>query len=543
MQNFLAPISILIVRTLLCNSVIAQTGAIPENDERCIRKVFDDIVTAVYAGGSAPRLVIRTSGMDQISNYEAGSRVVNVDVRLMELCRRLDDDSLNGVAAVLAHELAHDFRGHGNRNGTVKLSRAEKEGIKYLVQDKISWRAYEELQADYFAGFYGRAAGYDPLRVMPRMLGIIYQEFELEEEDSEYPSLRERKKIASQAAGNMNSLIQVFETANYCSLIRSYPEARKLYNHVAGEFLGREIFNNAGLASVLHALEFMGEGALGFIYPLEMDRDTRLRGVKVVNGRIERATRGTSPEDSALGARLLLDAAEQFNEAIEHDPRYSPALLNLATVRILQRDYEGAVRNAKSAMDADTSTLTRIYARTLIAISRARGDDHDEAVMVLQEISESASEYGAGDLIQANLAVLEHRDFTGLEETGSRPVVEQIGGLRAGDRIMSMPPVIRIDADDSLAVVVGNALDHDVIRVEHADSWIQFIFAGPDYSRGTSNGVRIGDSVQRVRHVYGNPSRTICSPRGQYHIYEYSKLIFLIDTSGNVANWAIYAIG
>lgn len=507
-----------------------------------IRRVFDELVAAIHDPARPPRLEVVTDSSMSIACYDPGERVIRVDVRLYQLFRLFGKDSLNALASVLGHELAHCYKGFSAARGRKSIDYMSR--MAAIVQHRdIS----EETQADLFSGFYGRIAGYDVVRVTPSVLESVYEAYKIPPgANGDYLSLADRKSVAVRAGDRLRSLFPVFDAANFLTLARQYPEAQRCYDHVIREFPGRELFNNAGVAYVQQVLNIIDFDDVGVVYPLEMDADSRLRGTDVMNGRVDRSTRSPNGEDSALVRRLLDSAEARFHAARERDGAYAPALINLATVYILKHEYHKAIDTAAAAMRIDTSRMTRILGVTVQSIAQFRMALPTNALTHLLSVRDAARGTDAADLVDANLAVLEKKDFRIPSGLGIGSPGEMIGGLRAGDTAAFRPAdrTEQIGGEVPLRVLTKKLPDCTLYRVEKDSSWAQFIWAADDYDGESKRGVRIGTSTGGdVKRLYGDKPRIVNARQGQFWIYDYSKLIFLISPEGRVVKWAVWAVG
>lgn len=463
-----------------------------------IQKVFDDLVDAVDDPAKRPQLIVTNSADVKVANYTPGERIVRVDLRFYEVCRTFGKDSLNALAAVLGHELAHCYRGFcaarefGNGPYRDRLHR--------IAHEKI---VSEETEADLYGGFYARIAGYDATRVTPEVLEKVYDTFGLPDTLQDYLPKQQRKSIAMRVEDQLRHLLPAFDAANFLALARQYPEAQRCYDHVVRDFPSRELFNNAGAAYALQALDIMDDEDVRYVYPLELDADSRLRGIDVLNGRIDRGTRSPTAADSILIARLLDSAESRFRRARSKDRAYAPAMINLATIYILKHQYRRAIDTAAAAMSLDTSRTTHILGVVVQSIAQARLMSTDKALAGLRSIRDAARNVDASAAVEANLAVLEKRDFHIPDGQGVSSPGETIQGFRGGDTSAITPADGTEDVGGpfGLRIISKRFTDCIVLRAQKDSSWAQVIWTADWYEQSSKRGITIGSTGNDVKRL------------------------------------------
>ena len=197
----------------------------------------------------------------------------------IKLCRSFGKDSNNVVAYILGHELAHILLQQNDITAQVGSSFASSDYSKQLKRIKKTLRdTIQERQADEFASFYAHIAGYQTAELGSVILDSIYTHFSLNDNDlSRYPTLKERKKISLQASLRMETLKQVFDFANYASLMGNYSIAQKGYETILKEkFISSEIYNNLAVSHLNQALKDIDTIQFPYTFPFELDFSSRL---------------------------------------------------------------------------------------------------------------------------------------------------------------------------------------------------------------------------------------------------------------------------
>ena len=96
--------------------------------------------------------------------------------------------------------------------------------------------------------------------------------------------------------------------------------------------------NNEGIAYALHAINFSANNVDDYLYPLEIDWNSRLRKPRLLEG-----DRALTPTEQRYRQRYLLKALEKFEEALQLNPNYFSADINMITVLSLLGKNEEAL--------------------------------------------------------------------------------------------------------------------------------------------------------------------------------------------------------
>jgi tetratricopeptide (TPR) repeat protein len=507
--------------------------------------VYRDLVGAFEDGRTPPnlRVLSREAGSRlRVAWYQPQSRVVTLEERAYDLCSSLGADSLDALAWVLAHELAHCYKDHG-WVADFGNAMASANAVPGALRDPASMEALKaaESEADYHGGFFAQVAGYAAAHVAPKVLQRIYQEYQLEAFSAGYPTLQERQHIARQAAQQLHSLLPVFEAGQALLLAKRYEEAGRCFDMIGRTFPSREILNNAGVARTLEAVELLGVSKAGWAYPLEFDADTRLR-------QQPKADQGLLAADVARSRELLRQAREWFQRARSRDPNYPSAFANLAVVADLQGEYQEAVylagRGARIARERGDQ-VSLAHALIIRGIARIHVDPRQ--VPTARRDLEQASA-AAPSLSRLNLARLEGRP--GHAETAARTPPtgpERIGGLAAAqyetmiDAATTVTAVPLVDhTQPPLDIYMHEADAWTAIVVEAPYGAFSFLRALPAYRASSAGGIVIGDDTSRLRELYGPPTYRVSSRQGTYHVYEPARIAFCLGVDHSVHHWMVY---
>jgi hypothetical protein len=370
---------ILLICLFVKNSLMAQSNA-----ENQIKSVFDQIVLAYGNSKSTPKLDFFTKETlaKTPALYTTSSQpTIKVDLRFYDLCRSFKKDSLNVLAIVLSHELAHYYNDHtfcadfafAVRKENLELSQKLKAVSK---SDKIS----KETQADYHGFFYAAVAGYQPFDIYDAAIDSIYKKYKLPETSADYPSKSERKQMATSVKQKTNALYLKFKEALRLKESKKYQEAIMLLEEVNTYFPSREIYNNLGVIKTLQALDLKTlsleeyKYPKRFLYPLEIDNTSRLN---------QNETRSTD-ENQMKMIKLLKSAQKDFEKAISLDPVYTKAFINLACVFDLLDNPEAAIGKIKELSKPQQNTNE---AKRILAIAYYHADNETKAEEIWKQLN------------------------------------------------------------------------------------------------------------------------------------------------------------
>ena len=541
-----AVLFILTLAILGIGSAAAQQR-LPEDHPKYLvtQKVFRDLVRAIGDGRTPPTLRLLSRGAGSrlwVTWFQPEAHNVTLEERAYDVCASLGPDSLNALAWMLGHELAHCYKDHGwvadfgnalaNGNGDLGY-RKNPDSWAQLVA--------AEREADYFGGFFGQMAGYRPLEVMPRALQRIYREYQLGEDIPGYPPLEERQDIARQAAAQLGLLLPVFEAGQVLLLVKRYEEAGRCFDLIARTFPSREILNSAGMARALEALDLFGAAEAEWAYPFELDAGTRLQ-------QKDRADQPLFEDSRKYRQKRLREAREWFEQARIKDSDYLPAYVNLAGVADLQREYEEAAFLAGKAVKLARDRGERIsLAHALIVRGIARIHADPQRPEAARQDFEQAVD-GAPSLARINLMALELKSGEGEAQATAYPAEsERIAGreARGYEALIEAAEIVSVvpQADRSqppLDIYVHQAEEWKGLVVEARYGVFSFLETQPGYRGRSGKGIVAGDDFARVEEAYGPPTYRVGRREGTYHVYAPARIVFHTGADNRIQGWMVY---
>ena len=329
---------------LLCGFVSLISYGQDSPEKKQIQAVFDQLVTAYGSARTRPELIVFQSSDKQVmpAKYDPSPKPnIQVDGSLVTIFKAFGKDSLNALAVVLSHELAHYYSDHTFCSDYAFALKNQSKSLSDLLksvsrEEKIS----RETEADQKGFFYAAAAGYSPFDVQSSVLNKIYVEYSYPDSLPGYPTKQERISIALTAEDKAKSLYSTFQTGLKWMDEKNYEKAIEAFEEANSYIPFRENYNNMGVARALMALELKDpdyaekEFPERFLYPLEIDNQSRL---------MKELVRGTDYDKEEQIELFLKNAKINFEEAIRLDPGYTKSYINLACVFDLLGNHEGAI--------------------------------------------------------------------------------------------------------------------------------------------------------------------------------------------------------
>lgn len=365
--------SILIITSLLFLNlnINAQQSPAP-----FVTQVYDDIYQVMHTRQSPekPNLVL-SDNTREIALFSPSMNQIAIGQDFIELARSFGGDSMNVIAQIMSHELAHVLLEQSTIIKNIGSGYASKEFNKRLKKTHSSLRdSLYERQADEYSFFYAQIAGYQTSDIAPRILDSIYKQWNLKDSDlKRYPPLAERKLIATTATKKMKVLKELFDVGILSSISGQYNLAIDLFKFILEEdFDSREIHNNLGTAYLMKAISNLDTLEYPYIFPVQMDLNTKLENERGFDVGVENDIR---------------KALKQFIFACEGKEKYPIAMLNKAICEWLLEDEEYKYSVGRLSELNDSSI--RQNASILRAIDLHYKKDNKTSKSILKELRET----------------------------------------------------------------------------------------------------------------------------------------------------------
>ncbi|QNF35649.1 hypothetical protein HUW51_24150 [Adhaeribacter swui] len=530
-------------RKSLCFSLLFTVIAVKANSQELLsvaspkyqvaHQVFDRLTYAFADTRPQPRLeiVARSSKKNKvIAQYRPGSQpVIQLDEEVYDLCRKLQQDSLNALAVLLSHELAHHYKNHdwyftfGIANNTTS-----KESIRQF-----------ESAADFYGCFYGELSGFATARVFPRVLDLIYQHFNLANHLEGYPTKEERKAIYAEKQKEAIKMVAVFKSGLFLYLIQEFGPAAQCFDYLANQFPSREIINNLAAAKLQLALQIYNKQEQpGFVYPVELDANSRLASAR---RDMPDAYNNKQLED------LLTDARRNAEKSREIDPSYVPAYINLACIYSLQGNQPaaiGIINELKPATITGNAHAVRaiayykdnqlVKAKKDFELAQQKGAYKAQYNL---ELFGRMNESLAGSLTTWIMSWFQEEAALHTTRSGMK---EKIGNQPISAPLPAQTPRVAVNKNPALVIQWSEQNDYLQLGIQNANRHYLVHLTQENYNHPTARKIKRGTSLENLKNKYGDPAYSFSGATGDYLVYPENKIAFLLDKSKRVNSWLVY---
>lgn len=301
------------------------------------------------------------------------------------------DENNSYMAGVMAHELAHVIKNHVVTREAFKRTLEQSGGQMDPTLFRLTTRM-NEIEADREGFLYMLAAGYNP-NAMVEWMEQAAKDLGDPPPMEDHPTFDERVSFLMDFWTNeIRFAWQAFEVGTealekaQALESKDLPAARKSYELAIAEldryvrfFRGsKEAWNNLAVAQTkLGVLEKAAESPLSKWYtPLSIERSVAQKLPKIER----KARRGESD------VVFLERAKASLGRALELDPKYKNALVNLAAVQVGLRDFAGAKASIAKAKAAGADATLVATLSGVVAAEEGRWDD---AVAAFEAASQS----------------------------------------------------------------------------------------------------------------------------------------------------------
>ena len=404
------------------------------NPPAFVRKVYDDLYQVMDDNHTLkPKLVLSLEPKaiaHRDAHNEDGESVVVIGQGLIELTRNFGKDSMNAMAHVLGHEMAHVFK-HQNDLSLLGSGYASQEYKSKVNSINDSLKIHFERQADEFAAFYCHMAGYYTTSIGVAVLDSIYNRFQLKDKYlKKYPPLSQRKEIVLNSHDKMNALKLIFDDGLLTLLAGDYVGAEQFFKTILRyQFTSREIYNNLGVCYLMSAIKLIDTLQFPYLYPLQFDYRTKL------DSELDRGVNYNIKE-------RLESALDCFEKATNNSKDYTIGYINSATTYFLLEEYEKMFRVIDNIENSEDS-VTQQAIEILKAIHLHKLGKEQEAKKSLLNISKNS------EIAAINYRLISKNDsseaVTNLVNTNSKfeeewpiPIFDKLEFIAGNDLIKSL---------------------------------------------------------------------------------------------------------
>jgi len=266
------------------------------------------------------------------------------------------------MAFVLGHELAHLAKDDFWHRDVYQALAGRPEGISLRtllkrhadvrdadLETQLAVAKQKEWQADDWGLLYASLAGYPthtllgaPATGQPHFFDDWMQQTQTAVDEA-HPTPQERAVSLQTRLQRLQDQLEFFYTGVQLMHFGRYEDARYFLQEFQRTFPAREVLNNLGLSDLQLARKAMGLAlAERYCLPTRLDTETRAAGLAFRGGDAD-----PDPPLPPKARDYLHRAMASLQRAVEADPTYLPARLNLATAYF----YLGEIYKARAVIE------------------------------------------------------------------------------------------------------------------------------------------------------------------------------------------------
>lgn len=521
----------------------AHYGTLPDDHPAVLRSagIFKKLVRVA---GAPPglSLSVHVLATPKVIAQSYGQGVIVVSSGLLDLVGA-DDDAL---AFVLGHEIAHQVRGHESilLGFGVQNTPATPSAPSHRPEVVTAFQTIE-LDADRFGFLYASLAGYQARAA----IGTIGAVAEALGADPLHPDSRQRAgEIRRQVSEVLDNYEAYLLGLVYLAMGRLEGAAR-IFEEMLSIYPSRELFLNLGTAYHKTALRYAQDD--GFRRSILIDPRSRI------------ATTLKGPGETTshpLFAQYLERAIEAYKRATAMDPEDAVSHNNLGVAYLDGGQFEYALGEFRAALQTDAGFVAAYNNR---GITRAKMGDLKRAEADLLEAAAKDPQYVPAF---ENLAMVYQRLGNAAEGRKAEEASTRLAQARMPGRIPAGPPTIsgvrlQMPSAEAERLLGGRASrqisiplsvtpgDDVVLRVysqrglavameKGVVSAIGIVRKGAAILPG---GVDIGIPSDRLRQVYGSPTRTENVREVSLWVYPDHGLAVFVASGRVNGMWAVKA--
>ena len=534
--------------------------------------------------GVVPRLFIMTSDpWDLALPIALPDGWIILSKSVLDTCYREPQGGDDRLAFVLAHELAHqlkdDFwhiRFFQAYEASKTRNSAELEKIRQTVGTGEHVLA-RELQADEHGIIYAAMAGFNTQAVVTEDQQFNFfadwvrardpRRLEGGPVEQARPTPQERAAALRAHLRQVVDQTAMFQSGLWFYYAGNYPQAIQAFEYFQRMFPSREVSHN--LATSHHQLALQayqvwkqGTPPQPFHLPLAIDPVTRASQI-YLDGLTRRSNGIAIVSPEAQFREHLEKAIHLYREALERDPSYTPAAINLgcalmtrgslAQVAGLNADLTDAATKLLMALphDPDAPALLNTLGVALFHIGQP-----EQAKSHLTRAQALAPTYTASacNLAYILRATQQTTDPSPDASVCQPPVAQSAAAYAAQQRPEQVLDLTIGRLEDRIPAQWGAAI-RSTFEVEKKrlslaayplgvmtiaqDKEILMIMVREGYSGSSEKGITLGSMPQDVLTAYGSPSRRFETFHGESWRYDAYRIAFQFR-AGKVVSWLVF---
>jgi tetratricopeptide (TPR) repeat protein len=246
------------------------------------------------------------------------------------------------AAFILGHELAHlanDDHWHRAFLSVVKNSQSNQIVIKDCKKTQE-----KEIEADDNGFIYAAMAGYPVEQLLAndshqQNFFVYWEQQTFKQVNNTHPRPEDRANLLRARLQALLDILPYFHFGVRLSHFERCDDGIYFLREFVQNFPGREVYNNLGICALQKAQKVLGQAAYLYWLPSVLDVTTPIENLSSPY-----AHRG---ERSTLANEFLSNAEEYFQSALNMEPSYLPANVNLAITTF----YLGEIYQARAAIE------------------------------------------------------------------------------------------------------------------------------------------------------------------------------------------------
>jgi tetratricopeptide (TPR) repeat protein len=516
----------------------------PEEKSKIVEKVYNRVYSSIGTAEEKPKFLFDTKQSSLIAymmNNKDGFPMIGFEEKAFDICATFGARRDDAIAYLIGHEISHHNLKHhwGKQFASAYSVSSLGKMIKGIDSESI---VRFETQADERGGILCYLAGYNTSGISEKLLRDLYAAYGIQD-GPRYPTLDERVQISKDQDSIVSTYVKVFEAGNYAMLMAEYDVAIECYEFLIGKaFHSREIYNNLGVIYFLKASEMTDESDLKFIYPVEIDLQSRInRG----------GTKGFGNDVKEIFEK----AFDKFERASIFDKTYSTASLNMACVlSVLGRYDEAEIASLKAQKLAKDEGRTSVLnnAKLVMAIIHQLNPegDKDKSKKILDELVALNHDFALINKAIVDGTSTEDLVFTkplgwaGDDEASvgstTRPTAEKIDNVRDYTTVeVNFTEEIKFSRLNTL--YTGTMNESLILHVPFKSGVMVFHTTLNNYSGQMSKGLKLGTGEKQLLEAYGLPQIVMSSRQGLIYHYPKNKMMVFLDQNKGVEKWVVYS--
>ena len=511
----------------LCFGMAFDLACIEKNatkikDKETLHKIYKKLVESIGDSETAkPELVIRDSE-NYVAAYSRRDNIIIIEKKAINICKSFNEKYEDALAFLIGHELAHFYQNHDWDMGFATSFLSEKE--------TFNAKCKSEQEADTYGAFMAYLSGYDIINISASMLEKIYEGYNIPDNISKYPSLDERKSVAKNAKNKAIELIRIYEFANYCSATGRNIQAKFCYDYLLNFIKTKEIYNNAGLATLAIGLS----NKTCFKYPITLDLNNIINirsGYEYFDGKKDLAQRAIS----------------YFRKAQNMDRYYVSALINKAIAYTLFEE-DKYYEKARSILETTLNISKKIIEKEKVAIVKAiiyyEQNNHEEAIKILKDLASNSTNELIKNYAAYNSAIIEGGDcdHTIIPQISIEDKIDAINLRKVSEKFNNN--ILLNKKETILFHIAFEEKPNSLItrfKIDNDGTITSFYLQQTtSLSLETKKGIKTGASYQAIKKAYPN-AKMIESFHQKGKIIQLldHKLIFILNEKDLVTEWSI----